>query len=229
MWTQKSWDLHRDPILSKSLVFSELSRIICSVLCVHVCERKWDSKLKIFPPTLLLTTGTSCLHNQLFAMLEWLCPCYQKSFSQVWTGGKKIDFWIAIQISSNLLLWTALQWLFWVYNPMPWVCHCVQGINSVWAIYPLCFSTWMKCCKYTLPAENQKGANTVKWCSIENQKGANTVKWCYLRTRRALTLLNDFHWEPEGRYRHRLCTMIAAFWFSMEHHWTASSLSQLII
>ena len=41
-------------------------------------------------------------------MLEWLCPCYQKSFPQVWTGGKKIDFGIAIQISSNLLLWTAL-------------------------------------------------------------------------------------------------------------------------
>ena len=56
-----------------------------------------------------LTTGTSCLHSQLFAMLEWLCPCYWKSFPQVWTGGKKIDFWIAIEISSNLLLWTALM------------------------------------------------------------------------------------------------------------------------
>ena len=31
-----------------------------------------------------------------------------------------------------------------------------------------------------------------------------------------------FRWEPEGRYRHRLCTMIALFWFSTEHLWTLS-------
>ena len=28
-----------------------------------------------------------------------------------------------------------------------------------------------------------------------------------------------FHWEPEGRYCHRLCTVIAPFWFSTEHRW----------
>ena len=28
-----------------------------------------------------------------------------------------------------------------------------------------------------------------------------------------------FRWEPEGRYRHRLCTAIAPFWFSTEHLW----------
>ena len=28
-----------------------------------------------------------------------------------------------------------------------------------------------------------------------------------------------FHWEPEGRYRHRHCTAIAPFWFSTEHLW----------
>ena len=27
------------------------------------------------------------------------------------------------------------------------------------------------------------------------------------------------YWEPEGRYRHRLFTAIAPFWFSTEHHW----------
>ena len=26
-----------------------------------------------------------------------------------------------------------------------------------------------------------------------------------------------FHWEPEGHYCHRHCTVIAPFWFSMEH------------
>ena len=26
-----------------------------------------------------------------------------------------------------------------------------------------------------------------------------------------------FHWEPEGCYHHRLCTVKAPFWFSMEH------------
>ena len=30
-----------------------------------------------------------------------------------------------------------------------------------------------------------------------------------------------FHWEPEGRYWHRLCTAIAPFWFSAEHLWSA--------
>ena len=28
-----------------------------------------------------------------------------------------------------------------------------------------------------------------------------------------------FCWDPEGRYRHRHCTAIAPFWFSMEHCW----------
>ena len=28
-----------------------------------------------------------------------------------------------------------------------------------------------------------------------------------------------FCWEPEGRYHHRLCTAIVAFWFSTEHPW----------
>ena len=28
-----------------------------------------------------------------------------------------------------------------------------------------------------------------------------------------------FHWEPEGRYHHRLCTGIVPFWFSMQSHW----------
>ena len=28
-----------------------------------------------------------------------------------------------------------------------------------------------------------------------------------------------FRWEPEGRYRHRLCTAIAPFWFSMDYLW----------
>ena len=29
-----------------------------------------------------------------------------------------------------------------------------------------------------------------------------------------------FRWEPEGRYRHRLCTAIAPFWFSTpEYRW----------
>ena len=28
-----------------------------------------------------------------------------------------------------------------------------------------------------------------------------------------------FHWEPEGCYHHRLCTVIATFWFSTEHLW----------
>ena len=30
-----------------------------------------------------------------------------------------------------------------------------------------------------------------------------------------------FRWEPEGRYRHRIFTATASFWFSMEHLWTA--------
>ena len=30
-----------------------------------------------------------------------------------------------------------------------------------------------------------------------------------------------FHWEPEGRYCHWLCTAIAPFWFSTEHLWAA--------
>ena len=30
-----------------------------------------------------------------------------------------------------------------------------------------------------------------------------------------------FHWEPEGRYCHKLCQAIAPFWFSMEYRWTA--------
>ena len=30
-----------------------------------------------------------------------------------------------------------------------------------------------------------------------------------------------FRSEPEGRYRHRLCTAIAPFWFSTEHLWTS--------
>ena len=27
------------------------------------------------------------------------------------------------------------------------------------------------------------------------------------------------HWEPEGRYNHRLCTAIVSFWFSMKYCW----------
>ena len=30
-------------------------------------------------------------------------------------------------------------------------------------------------------------------------------------------LFKMFHWEPEGHYRHRLCTAIAPLWFSIEH------------
>ena len=30
-----------------------------------------------------------------------------------------------------------------------------------------------------------------------------------------------FRWEPDGRYRHRLFTAIALFWFSREHRWAA--------
>ena len=54
-----------------------------------------------------------------------------------------------------------------------------------------------------------------------------------LRARRALSLFKDvtlrarrgynyskmFFWEPEGRYHHRLCTLITPFWFSKEHLW----------
>ena len=32
-----------------------------------------------------------------------------------------------------------------------------------------------------------------------------------------------FHWEPESRYHHRLCTAIAAFWFSTEHLWVLTA------
>ena len=28
-----------------------------------------------------------------------------------------------------------------------------------------------------------------------------------------------FHWEPEGHYRHRHCTLIVLFWFIPEHLW----------
>ena len=30
-----------------------------------------------------------------------------------------------------------------------------------------------------------------------------------------------FHWKPEVRFHHRLCTLIVPFWFSMENLWTA--------
>ena len=40
-----------------------------------------------------------------------------------------------------------------------------------------------------------------------------------LRARRSLLQFKDVPWEPEGRYCHRLCTAIAAFWFSTEHLW----------
>ena len=33
--------------------------------------------------------------------------------------------------------------------------------------------------------------------------------------------LKMFHWESEGRYRHRLCTAIVPFWFLTEHLWTS--------
>ena len=50
-------------------------------------------------------------------------------------------------------------------------------------------------------------------------KSKHTTYHC-MRTRRALMQFNYgsmmFHWEPEGRYLHRFCTRIAAFWFSME-------------
>ena len=46
----------------------------------------------------------------------------------------------------------------------------------------------------------------------------NIVSWepegCYCSSKM-------FHWEPGGRYHHRLCTAIVAFWFSMEHLWIA--------
>ena len=47
------------------------------------------------------------------------------------------------------------------------------------------------------------------WSSVESQKGV-------------VSFFNMFHWEPEGRYRHRYCTTIVPFWFSVEHVWTAT-------
>ena len=44
--------------------------------------------------------------------------------------------------------------------------------------------------------------------SVESQKGVTAVQIM-------------FHWEPERHYRHRLCTVIAPFWFSMKHLWIA--------
>ena len=44
--------------------------------------------------------------------------------------------------------------------------------------------------------------------SVESQKGVIADQRCS-------------HWEPEGRYCHRLCTAIAPFWFSAEHRWSA--------
>ena len=58
-----------------------------------------------FLPNPLITAGTSCLHSQLF---NDFVLATGRVGPQVWTGGGKKDFWIAIQFSMNLLLWTAL-------------------------------------------------------------------------------------------------------------------------
>ena len=41
-------------------------------------------------------------------------------------------------------------------------------------------------------------------CTCKHQKKVNAL---------------DVHWEPEGCYRHKICTTIALFWFSTEHCW----------
>ena len=43
------------------------------------------------------------------------------------------------------------------------------------------------------------------------------------QTRRVLTLPMMFRWEPEGHYGHRLCTLIASFWFSVIHCWNINN------
>ena len=50
------------------------------------------------------------------------------------------------------------------------------------------------------------------------------MRWPYdnivkLRTRRPLHYSTILHSEPEGLYCLGLCTVIAPFWFSMEHLW----------
>ena len=84
---------------SVSSEFFQNNRV--SLLCA-VWPQDWPQD---FLPNPLITTGTSCLHSQLF---NDFVLATGRVAPQVWTGGKKIDFWIAIQFSMNLLLWTAL-------------------------------------------------------------------------------------------------------------------------
>ena len=58
-------------------------------------------------------------------------------------------------------------------------------------------------------------------CETKSQHLKNSWRNHQLRARRALMLFKMFCWEPEGHYRHRLCTVIAPFWFSAEQLWTA--------
>ena len=80
-----------------------------NVLCAVCLNRMKNQNLIYFLVTLLLTAGTKCLLNELFATLQWLLSVLPEEFFQVWMGGKRIGFGIIIQISGSSYVWTALS------------------------------------------------------------------------------------------------------------------------
>ena len=73
------------------------------------------------------------------------------------------------------------------------ICDSVTLLSNFCAVFSLLPNRWIN-------LKSQDGM-----LSVESQKGYQYSKM--------------FHWEPEGRYHHRLCIVIAPFWFWREHLW----------